>query len=71
MLCKQKSALTRANFSPSLFLCLLLPIIWGAEMRILGLDKLVFLSYNTTPAEDKPLRWEIASLLSKAFDHMA
>ena len=40
-------------------------------MRILGLDKLVFLSYNTTPAEDKPLRLEIASLLSKAFDHMA
>ena len=41
-------------------------------MRILGLDKLVFSSYNTTPAEEeKPLRWEFDSLLSKAFDHMA
>ena len=39
-------------------------------MRILGLDKLVFLSYNTTPAEEKPLRWGGASLISKAFDHM-
>ena len=40
-------------------------------MRILGLDKHVFLSYNTTPAEEeKPLRWKFASLLSKAFDHM-
>ena len=35
------------------FLCLLLPIIWGAEMRILGLDKLFFPSYNTTPAEEE------------------
>ena len=36
-------------------------------MRILGLDKLVFLSYNTTLAEEeKPLRWEYASMLSKA-----
>ena len=29
------------------------------------------LSYNTTPAEKKPLRWKFASLLSKAFDHIA
>ena len=30
ILYKQKSALTRANSSPRLFLCLLLPIILGA-----------------------------------------
>ena len=36
------------------------------------LDNLPGKSYNTTPAEEeKPLRWEFASLLSKAFDHMA
>ena len=55
-----------------LFLCLLLPIIWGAEIDFQGLDKVPILSYNTTPAEEeKPLRWEYASLLSKAYDHMA
>ena len=36
------------------------------------LDNLSNKSYNTTPAEEKkPLRREFASLLSKAFDHMA
>ena len=45
----------------------MLPIIWGAEIDFQGLDKARFLSYNTTPAEEeKPLRWEFASLLSKA-----
>ena len=35
------------------------------------LDNLSNKSYNTTPAEEeKPLRWKLASLLSKAFDHM-
>ncbi len=53
MLCKQKSALTGANFSTSLFLCLLLPIIWGAEIDFQGLDKGLILSYNTTPAEEE------------------
>ena len=49
-----------SNFSPSLFLCLLLPIILGAETMILGLDKLVFLSYNTTPTEEeKALEMEV------------
>ena len=39
-------------------------------MRILGLDKRVFLSYNTTPAEGKKaLEMGVASLLSKASDH--
>ena len=31
----------------------MLPNIRGAEMRILGLEKPVFLSYNTTPAEEE------------------
>ena len=36
------------------------------------LDNLSNKSYNTTPAEEeKPLRWEFASLFSKAYDHMA
>ena len=36
------------------------------------LDNLSNKSYNTTPAEEeKPLRWAFASLLSKAYDHMA
>ena len=61
MLCKQKSALTRANFSLSLFLCLLLPIIWGAERCFQSLDKARFLSYNTTPAEEKS-PWDGRSL---------
>ena len=35
------------------------------------LDLVGGLAYNMTPAEEeKPLRWEFASLLSKAFDHM-
>ena len=42
-----------SNFSPRLFLCLLLPIIWGAERCIQGLDKARFLSYNTTPEEEE------------------
>ena len=42
-----------SNFPPSLFLCLLLPIILGAEMWYWGLDKARFLSYNTTPAEEE------------------
>ena len=37
----------------SLFLCLLLPIILGAEMWFQGLDKVLLLSYNTTPAEEE------------------
>ena len=40
-------------------------------MDFQGLDKLGFLSYNTTPAEEeKPLRLGIASLLSKADFHI-
>jgi len=42
------------------------------EIDFQGLDKALHKSYNTTPAEEeKPLRWEFDSLLSKAFDHMA
>ena len=68
----QSYSVNTFTFFNGLFLCLLLPNIWGAEMWFWGLDKARFLSYNTTPAEEeKPLRWEFASLLSKAFDHMA
>ena len=42
-----------------------------ANKRRKGLDKALHKSYNTTPAEEeKPLRWEIASLLSKADFHI-
>ena len=43
-----------------------------ANKRRKGLDKALRRSYNTTPAEEeKPLRWEFAPLLSKAYDHTA
>ena len=36
-----------------------------------GLDKALHKSYNTTPTEEeKPLRWEFASLFSKADFHI-
>ena len=42
-----------------------------ANKRRKGLDKALHKSYNTTPAEEeKPSRWEFASLLSKADFHI-
>ena len=52
MLCKQKSALTRANFSPSLFLCFLLPISWGANIDFQIIDDRTDKRSRANPAQE-------------------